>query len=82
MRRLAVLLIPALASGALTACDREAVHVGFRPPAGATYRYEIKVQSVTTTVLGEEPPTRSTDEVTLESRDTVLSAAPEEVRVR
>ena len=82
MRRLALLFVPALAFGALTACDKEAVHVGFRPPAGATFRYEIKVQSVTTTVLGDEPPSRSTDEVTLESRDTVLSAAPEEVRVR
>jgi hypothetical protein len=82
VRRLALLLVPALALGALTACDKEAVHVGFRPPAGATYRYEIKVQSVTTTVLGDEPPSRSTDEVTLESRDTVLSASPEEVRVQ
>lgn len=83
MRRLALLFVPALASGALTACERESsVHVGFRPTAGATYRYEIKVQSVTTTVLGDEPPARSTDEVTLESRDTVLSASPEEVRVR
>lgn len=82
VRRLALLFVPALAAGALTGCDREAVHVGFRPPAGATYRYEIKVQSVTTTVLGDEPPTRTTDEMTLESRDTVLSAAPEEVRVR
>lgn len=83
MRRLVFsLLVPALAAGALTACDKQTVHVGFRPEAGATYRYEIKVQSVTTTVLGDEAPERSVDEVTLESRDTVLSAAPEEVRVR
>lgn len=83
MRRLAFsLLVPALAAGALTACDKQAVHVGFRPEAGASYRYEIKVQSVTTTVLGDESPERSVDEVTLESRDTVLAAAPDEVRVR
>ena len=84
VRRLALFLfVPALGAGALTACDGdEAIHVGFRPEAGATYRYEIKVQSVTTTVLGDDAPDRATDEVTLESRDTVLSAAPEEVKVQ
>ena len=66
----------------MTACDKESVHVGFRPEAGASYRYEIKVQSVTTTVLGDEAPDRSVDEITLESRDTVLASAPEEVRVQ
>ncbi len=66
----------------MTACDKEAVQVGFRPEAGASYRYEIKVQSVTTTVLGDEAPDRAVDEVTLESRDTVLAASPEEVRVQ
>ncbi len=84
MRRLALyLLVPAVAAGGLTACNsKEAVHVGFRPEAGASYRYEIKVQSVTTTVLGDEAPERSVDEVTLQSHDTVLSAAPEEVKVQ
>lgn len=83
MRLVLFLLLPALTTGALTACDKESsVHVGFRPEAGATYRYEIKVQSTTTTVLGDDEPERSVDEVTLESRDTVLSAAPEEVRVQ
>ena len=84
VRRLALfLLVPAVAAGGLTACDnQDSVHVGFRPEAGASYRYEIKVQSITTTVLGDEAPERSMDEVTLESRDTVLSAAPEEVRLQ
>ena len=83
MRRLALyLLLPAVAAGTLTACEKESVHVGFRPEAGASYRYEIKVQSVTTTVLGDEAPERAVDEVTLESLDTVLAAAPEEVRVQ
>lgn|GEM_PF-1325820 len=81
MRCLRLLLLPPLAFGALTACDKESVHVGFRPEAGASYRYEIRVQSVTTTVLGKEPPQRTVEEITLESRDTVLSAGPEEVRV-
>jgi len=78
-----VLLVPALAAGALTACAKhQTVHVGFRPPAGASYRYEIKVQSVTVTTLGDDPPERTTDDVTLQSVDTVVSAAPEEVRVQ
>ncbi len=82
MRRLAFLLLPAVASAGLTACQKESVHVGYRPEAGATYRYEIKVQSVITTTMGDDPPERSVDEVTLESRDTVLSSSPEEVRVQ
>ena len=83
MRRLALyLLLPAVAAGGLTACEEESVNVGFRPEAGASYRYEIKVQSVTTTVLGDEAPERAVDEVTLESRDTVLATAPEEVRMQ
>jgi hypothetical protein len=83
VRRLALLLLPALAAGGMTACDgKESVRVGFRPEAGATYRYEIKVQSVTTTVLGDDAPEHSADDVTLESRDTVVSAVPEEIKVR
>jgi hypothetical protein len=81
VRRLAFLLLPAVASAGLVACKEESVHVGFRPEAGTSYRYEIKVQSVTTTVLGNEAPERSVEEVTLESRDTVLSAGPEEIKV-
>ena len=42
-----------LAFGALTGCDKESVHVAFRPPVGTSYRYEIKVQTATTTVLGD-----------------------------
>ena len=84
VRRLVLyLLVVGVASGGLTACnDEKSVHVGFRPEAGASYRYEIKVQSMTTTVLGDEVPERAVDEVILESRDTVLSAAPEEVKVQ
>jgi hypothetical protein len=83
VRRLALcLLLPAVATGTLTGCEKESVNVGFRPEAGASYRYEIKVQSTTTTVLGDEAPDRALDEVTLETRDTVLSAAAEEVRVQ
>ena len=83
MRRLVLLLLPPLALGALTGCQKSAsVHVGFRPAAGATYRYEIKVQTVTTTVLGDQPPDRSTDDVTLVSTETVLSSGPDGVHVQ
>ena len=71
-----------MAAGTLTGCEKESVNVGFRPEAGASYRYEIKVQSVTTTVLGDEAPDRAVDEVTLETRDTVLATAPDGVRVQ
>jgi hypothetical protein len=82
VRRSVLLLVPALALGALTACDKESVRVGFRPEAGATYRYEIKVQSVTTTVLGDAAPDRAQDDVVLESTEKVLSSAPEAVEVQ
>lgn len=83
VRGVTLLLATALASGvALTGCEEQAVHVGFRPEAGASYRYEIRVQSVTTTRLGDAAPERSVDDVVLESRDTVLDSGPETVRVR
>jgi len=82
VRRLAFFLLPAVAGAGLTACsDEKPVLVAFRPEAGASYRYEIKVQSAVTTVLGEGAPERSTDEVVLESRDTVLEAGPAEIKV-
>ncbi len=71
-----LLLVPALAFVALTACDKASVHVGFRPPVGAVYRYEISVHSVTTTVLGDQPSDRAVDDVTLQSTETVLSSGP------
>jgi hypothetical protein len=82
VRRLSLLVVPVLAFGALTACKKESVHVGFRPEVGATYRYEIKVHSVTTTVLGDQPPDRAVDDVTLESTETVLSSGPDGVHVQ
>ncbi len=44
VRGASLMVAAALASGAaLAGCDEQAVHVGFRPEAGASYRYEIKV---------------------------------------
>jgi len=75
----------ALAGGlalTLTGCEKQAVRVVFRPGVGAIYRYEIRVQSTTTTYLGDAPPERSVDDVVLESRDTVLDSSPDAVRMR
>ncbi len=73
----------ALACGAaLTGCDKQAVRVGFRPGAGAVYRYEITVKSTTTTNLGDAAPQTSVDDVVLQSIDTVLDSSPAAVRVR
>lgn len=74
--------VAVLCGGVLAGCQQQAVHVGFRPEAGASYRYEIKVQSVTTTYLGDAEPERAVDDVVLESRDTVLDSGPDAVRVR
>lgn len=56
--------------------------MGYRPAAGASYRYEIKVQTVTTTVLGDAPPDRAQDDVVLQSTEKVLSAAPGAVELQ
>ncbi len=78
-----LILAAALASGAaLTGCDKQAVRVGFRPGAGAVYRYEITVKSTTTTNLGDAAPQTSVDEVVLQSVDTVLDPGPDAVRVK
>lgn len=83
MRRLHALLLAGVAAAvALPGCEKQPVQVGFRPPAGATYRYELRVQSTTTTRLGDEAPDRAVDDAVLESRDTVLSSTPDEVRVQ
>jgi hypothetical protein len=83
LRGPSILMAVALASGAgLAGCDKQAVRVAFRPEAGASYRYEIKVQSTTTTNLGDAPPETSVDDVVLESVDTVLDSGPDAVRVQ
>ena len=66
----------------LTACSEDPVQVAFRPKVGDSFKYELKVRSVTVTTLGTAAPERSVDEATLEATDTVLAAGPEEVRVQ
>ncbi|MEA2901719.1 MAG: hypothetical protein QOH36_1606 [Actinomycetota bacterium] len=66
----------------LTACSQDPVQVAFRPKVGDSFKYELKVRSVTVTTLGTAAPERTVDEATLEATDTVLAADPEEVRVQ
>jgi polyisoprenoid-binding protein YceI len=66
----------------LVACSHEKVQVAFRPKVGDSFKYELKVKSVTVTRMGTDPPERTVDEATLEATDTVLAATPEEVRVQ
>ena len=72
-----VFLSPVLAS-----CSESKVEVAYRPKVGDTFRYELKVRSVTETRLGTAAPERTVDEAVLEATDTVLEAGPEEVRVQ
>ncbi len=83
MRRIPALGVAAvlLLSGCRGGSD-EKVEVTFRPPVGANYRYEVKVQSVTTTRLGDAPAERKVVDTVLESDATVLAAGPDEVRVQ
>ncbi|MFN2608620.1 MAG: hypothetical protein ABR511_12140, partial [Acidimicrobiales bacterium] len=82
VRRVAAAMMVAVAlSGTLAGCRRDAVRVAFRPPAGARYRYEVRVHSLTTTRLGTGPPQVSAEDVVLETVDTVLQTGPGDVRV-
>ena len=85
MLRFAGLVVGVVAIQVLAGCSNgggDKVEVAFRPPVGAQYRYEVKVQSVTTTRLGNDPAERTVDETVLETTATVLAADPEEIRVQ
>ncbi len=84
MRRLFVLPVVGVLTAAtvLAGCSEEKVEVSFRPKVGDSFRFELKVRSVTVTKLGNAPEERTVDEATLEATDTVLAAGPEEVKVQ
>jgi len=84
VRRLPLLLVAGVVAfaPALTACSQDSVQVAFRPKVGDSFRYELKVKSVTVTKLGGAAPERTVDEATLEATDTVLAASAEEVKVQ
>lgn len=71
-----------LLAAALAGCEKQSVRVAYRPEAGSSYRYEIKIQSVTTTRLGTGPSERTVDDVVLEARHKVVDSGPDAVRVR
>ena len=79
MRRLAAAL---LAFAFLVGCRPDTVAVSFRPPVGAVYRYEIRVQAESTTTLEDGAPERKEEEVRLVSEHTVLASGRDGVRVR
>jgi len=74
---LALVLLPMLAG-----CRPDTVAVSFRPAVGATYRYEVRVESETTTTLEGGTPQRKVSEVRLVAEHTVLEAGRKGVRVR
>lgn len=66
----------------LAGCRPGTVAVSFRPDAGATYRYDVDVKSVSTTTLEGHRPDRKTEQVRLVAEHTVLDAGPHGVRLR
>jgi hypothetical protein len=72
----------ALLLAIVTGCRPETVAVTFRPRVGAVYRYEVRVESDTTTTIGGSAPNRRHEVVTLVAEHTVLDAGPGGVRVR
>lgn len=73
-----------MASTVLSAggCRQSEVLVSFRPPVGAEYRYEVRVTRTVEVNLGTDPADRSTDTSVLHVDNTVLDAAPGEVRMQ
>ena len=67
---------------AVTACEDDTVRVSFRPEVGAVYRYEVTVRSRSEVRLPGEEPEVHEEEITLQSKQTVLEAGPDGVRVQ
>lgn len=65
-----------------SSCRQPEVLVSFRPPVGAEYRYEVRVTRTVDVRLGTEPADRSTDTSLLHVDNTVVNAAPGEVRMQ
>ena len=73
---------PLLLATALVACKDDTVRVTFRPEVGDVYRYEVTVHSRSEVRLPGDEPQRRDEEVTLESKQTVLEAGRDGVRVQ
>ena len=68
----------------LSACAPGTVQIAFSPEEGATYGYEIEVESSTTTLVEGQDPSHSSNSFTLEARHEVgrTDSDGTEVRVR
>lgn len=82
MRRLATLPLVLLLAFGVTACRDDTVRLTFRPKVGAVYRYEVKVQSRSEVLLPGEKPRVHSEEIVLQSEQTVLNAGKDGVRVQ
>lgn len=67
---------------ATAACRDDTVPVTFRPEVGAVYRYEVTVRSRSEVRLPGEEPEVHDEEITLQSKQTVLEAGRDGVRVQ
>ena len=58
----------------LVGCRPDTVRVTFDPPAGTIYQYDVHVDAVTTTSLGDNPRRSSTDDFVVHTQHLVVSA--------
>jgi hypothetical protein len=75
-------MVVAAGIGLLAACEPATVTVRYRPAVGASYSYRSTVSSETVVTLGDDAPRRTTDEVAIGVRQSVLERVGEGVRVR
>lgn len=78
-RRVLLALAPVLL---LPGCAPGTVEIAFDPKEGATYGYEIEVESSTTTLVEGEEPSQSSNSFTLTARHEVERTDSEGTRVR
>ena len=76
MRRLPW-LPAAVVAMSLAACQPDTVRVTYRPEAGTTYRYEVRVHSLTLASLGDGEPQRTEEDAVLHVEHRVLDAEPD-----
>jgi hypothetical protein len=81
MRRWTVVLLLLLATAA-TSCRDDTVRLTFRPKVGDVYRYEVRVTSRSEVRLPGEAPQVQSEEIVLQSEQTVLAAGDDGVRVQ
>jgi hypothetical protein len=83
-RPAAILALGLSATLTLTACKPDTVRLAFRPGPGRQYSYEVRVESVTVTTLGDAAPRRTSSSFVLRADQEVVRTVGTmtEVRVR